>query len=244
MLTSDWPQFGIFARNLRAISGDNVDSIQLLDEGGCPTDPVIFSGLEKVAGSNDLQGTFEAFKFSDSSVVRFQVGVYGYVLIYLSIIHSVKYFLFLNLNIFVAQVSVQFCVGECRPVSCDNGKESFGRRRRSAEAGGDQLTVTPRPLPDFSVATLPSMPGAGQPRASQLVYDDRIGQEIIEGDSELSKEIYVESGTTVDKIRDPYGGLGEGRSIETGGEMVCTTMTVLVAASVGVVLLQVINTRL
>ena len=198
VLTSDWPQFGIFARNLRAISGDNVDSIQLLDEGGCPNDPVIFSGLEKVGGSNDLQGTFEAFKFSDSSVVRFQVRVYNYVLICLSI-NSVKYF--------VAQVSVQFCVGECRPVSCDNGKESFGRRRRSAEAGGDQLTVTPRPLPDFSVATLPSMPGAGQPRASQLVYDDRIGQEILEGDTDLSKEIYVESGTTVDQVRDP-GDLG------------------------------------
>ena len=91
VLTSDWPQFGIFARNLRAISGDNVDSIQLLDEGGCPTDPVIFSGLEKVAGSNDLQGTFEAFKFSDSSVVRFQVRVYGSVLICLSI-RFVKYF--------------------------------------------------------------------------------------------------------------------------------------------------------
>ena len=113
-----------------------------------------------------------------------------------------KYFSFLI--IFVAQVSVQFCVGECRPVSCDNGKESFGRRRRSAEAG---TSVTPRPQPDFSVATLPSMPEAGQPRASHLVYDDRIGQEIIEGDTDLSKEIYVESGTTVDQVRDP-GDLG------------------------------------
>ena len=117
-----------------------------------------------------------------------------------------KYFSFLN--IFVPQVSVQFCVGECRPVSCDNGKESFGRRRRSAEAGGEAGTsVTPRPQPDFSVATLPSMPEAGQPRASHLVYDDRIGQEIIEGDTDLSKEIYVESGTTVDQVRDP-GDLG------------------------------------
>ena len=125
-------------------------------------------------------------------------------------IHSVKYFSFLN--IFVAQVSVQFCVGECRPVSCDNGKESFGRRRRSAEAGGEAggeagTSVTPRPQPDFSVATLPSMPEPGQPRASHLVYDDRIGQEIIEGDTDLSKEIYVESGTTVDQVRDP-GDLG------------------------------------
>ena len=67
--------FGIFARNLRAISGDNVDSIQLLDERGCPTDPLIFSGLSKLDGSQNLQGTFEAFKFSESSVVRFQVSV-------------------------------------------------------------------------------------------------------------------------------------------------------------------------
>ena len=107
-------------------------------------------------------------------------------------------------------MSVQFCVGECRPVSCDNGKESFGRRRRSAEAGGEagaEASVTPRPQPDFSVATLPSMPESGQPRASHLVYDDRIGQEIIEGDTDLSKEIYVESGTTVDQVRDP-GDLG------------------------------------
>jgi len=103
------------------------------------------------------------------------------------------------------------------------------------------IRPTLAPSQDFSIATLPSMEDEdGEAMASHLVYDDRIGQEIIEGDSELSKEIYVESGTTVDKIRDPYGDLGEARSIETlGEEMVCTTMTVLVAASVGVVLLQV-----
>ena len=104
------------------------------------------------------------------------------------------------------------------------------------------MRPTLAPSQDFSIATLPSMEDKdGEPMASHLVYDDRIGQEIIEGDSELSKEIYVESGTAVDKIRDPYGDLGDARSIETlGDEMVCTTMTVLVAASVGVVLLQVI----
>ena len=32
-------------------------------------------GLQKVAGTRDLQGAFEAFKFSDTSVVRFQVNV-------------------------------------------------------------------------------------------------------------------------------------------------------------------------
>jgi len=67
--------FGIFAKSLKAISGADDDSIELLDERGCPTDPIIFPGLQKVQGSRDLQGNFEAFKFSDTSVVRFQVNV-------------------------------------------------------------------------------------------------------------------------------------------------------------------------
>ena len=95
--------FGMFARNLRALRGDsqeNQESIQLLDERGCPTEPVIFSGLRKVeGGSKSLEGSFEAFKFSETSVVRFQV-------------------------------SVQFCVGECQPAQCDDGATSLGRRRR------------------------------------------------------------------------------------------------------------------
>merc|ERR1719474_1965197 len=67
--------FGIFARNLKAISGDNEDEIELLDSRGCPTDPIIFPGLQKIPDSRNLQGSFEAFKFSDTSVVRFQVNV-------------------------------------------------------------------------------------------------------------------------------------------------------------------------
>ena len=67
--------YGIFAKNLRAISPADSDEIELLDGRGCPTDPVIFPGLEKVPGSEDLQGSFEAFKFSDTSVVKFQVNV-------------------------------------------------------------------------------------------------------------------------------------------------------------------------
>ena len=35
-----------------------------------------FSGLERVGGSSDLQGSFEAFKFSETSLVRFQVDIY------------------------------------------------------------------------------------------------------------------------------------------------------------------------
>jgi len=67
--------FGIFAKSLKAISGIEDDEIDLLDDKGCPTDPIIFPGLQKIPGSRDLQGSFEAFKFSDTSVVRFQVNV-------------------------------------------------------------------------------------------------------------------------------------------------------------------------
>jgi len=67
--------YGIFAKNLRAISPIDNDDIELLDSRGCPTDPIIFPGLEKIPGSEDLQGSFEAFKFSDTSVVKFQVNV-------------------------------------------------------------------------------------------------------------------------------------------------------------------------
>ena len=67
--------FGIFARNLKAISGDNEDEIELLDSRGCPTDPIIFPGLQLLPNRRDLQGSFEAFKFSDTSIVRFQVNV-------------------------------------------------------------------------------------------------------------------------------------------------------------------------
>ena len=61
--------YGIFAKNLRAISPADNDEIELLDSRGCPAQP----GLEKIPNSQDLQGSFEAFKFSDTSVVKFQV---------------------------------------------------------------------------------------------------------------------------------------------------------------------------
>ena len=94
--------------------------------------------------------------------------------------------------------------------------------------------ATAAPYPDTSSATLPTINNQLQPFASKLVYDSSLGQEVIEGVSDLSKEIYVETGTTIDRIRDPYGLDGEEEE-----EMVCTTMTVVIAASAGVVLLQV-----
>ena len=63
--------FDIFARNLVAQSGLDDEEIKLLDERGCPTDPV-FPGLTKDPETGALLGRFEAFKFSDTTVVNFQ----------------------------------------------------------------------------------------------------------------------------------------------------------------------------
>ncbi|XP_040571377.1 uncharacterized protein [Lepeophtheirus salmonis] len=64
----------IFARNLRARSGIDDEEILLIDDVGCPIDSV-FSGLTKENGTGHLLGRFEAFKFSDTSIVNFQVNV-------------------------------------------------------------------------------------------------------------------------------------------------------------------------
>jgi len=66
--------FDIFARNLIAESGLEDEEIKLLDDRGCPTDPV-FPGLQKDPETGALLGRFEAFKFSDTTVVNFQVNV-------------------------------------------------------------------------------------------------------------------------------------------------------------------------
>ena len=91
--------FDIFARNLVAQSGVDDETIVLLDDRGCPADPV-FPGLQKEAGitlllsnifksrnylhevkhffqagSGALLGRFEAFKFSETTVVNFEVNV-------------------------------------------------------------------------------------------------------------------------------------------------------------------------
>ena len=66
--------FDIFARNLVAKSGLDEEEIVLLDDRGCPSDPV-FPGLQKDNETGALIGTFEAFKFSDTTVVNFEVNV-------------------------------------------------------------------------------------------------------------------------------------------------------------------------
>jgi len=66
--------FDIFARNLVAQSGVDQETIVLLDDRGCPADPV-FPGLQKEPGTGALLGRFEAFKFSETTVVNFEVNV-------------------------------------------------------------------------------------------------------------------------------------------------------------------------
>uniref|UniRef100_A0A6A7G4W5 EGF-like domain-containing protein 2 n=1 Tax=Hirondellea gigas TaxID=1518452 RepID=A0A6A7G4W5_9CRUS len=96
----DTSVYGILARNLVARSSDSSGEIVLLDDRGCPVDPLIFPALQPlINGSRGLQGTFQAFKFSEDSVVRFQV-------------------------------NVQFCLQECKPATCTGGSTSYGRRRR------------------------------------------------------------------------------------------------------------------
>ena len=66
--------FDIFARNLIAKSGLDEEEIVLLDDRGCPSDQV-FPGLQKDNETGALTGKFEAFKFSDTTVVNFEVNV-------------------------------------------------------------------------------------------------------------------------------------------------------------------------
>ncbi len=148
--------FDIFARNLVAQSGVDEEEIKLLDDRGCPTDPV-FPGLAKEPGTGALLGRFEAFKFSDTTVVTFQV-------------------------------NVQFCQEACNPVDCGDGVLSYGKRRRKRDTE----------LPEVF--------------AERLVFDENLGQEVIQFDTPLRTQIRVEPNTKVDEFRDtrPSAGLGQG----------------------------------
>ena len=60
--------------SLQLFLGLDEEEIVLLDDRGCPSDPV-FPGLEKDNQTGALLGKFEAFKFSDTTVVNFEVNV-------------------------------------------------------------------------------------------------------------------------------------------------------------------------
>lgn len=207
--------FGIFARNLAAISGDNEERIDLLDDRGCPTDAVIFPGLSKVPGTRDLQGRFEAFKFSDTSVVRFQVNV---------------------------QFCVDECNPvDCGEGVQSYGRKRRSADSDDYLTPGLTTPVTQAPV---AVTQAPGASGITllpqEPFANKLVYDPNLDQDVIYSDVPLRKEIIVDSGTKIDSFRDPRRIDAGGVFIEgyDENEVVCTTWQVLIAAGSAVVFLQ------
>jgi hypothetical protein len=91
--------FAIFARNLYARSS-NGESLFLIDNTGCPTDPAIFPALQvDLRDKRSLYSTFKAFRFPSTGVVNFEV-------------------------------QIRFCQERCEPVKCTTGSESFGKRRK------------------------------------------------------------------------------------------------------------------
>ncbi|CAG2176614.1 unnamed protein product, partial [Oppiella nova] len=91
--------FAVFARNLYARSS-NGESLFLIDNTGCPTDPAIFPALQvDQRDKRSLFSTFKAFRFPTTGVVNFEV-------------------------------QIRFCQEKCEPVKCVSGSESFGRRRK------------------------------------------------------------------------------------------------------------------
>ncbi|KRT86548.1 hypothetical protein AMK59_1431, partial [Oryctes borbonicus] len=69
--------FDISAGHLVAMTPNSEDSILLLDDRGCPTNLNVFPGLVKTEDGTvkRLVGTFQAFKFSSSPIIRFSVMV-------------------------------------------------------------------------------------------------------------------------------------------------------------------------
>lgn len=91
--------FAIFARNLYARSS-NGESLFLIDNAGCPTDPAIFPALQTdMRDQKSLSSTFKAFRFPSTGIVNFEV-------------------------------QIRFCQERCQPVRCASGFDSFGRRRK------------------------------------------------------------------------------------------------------------------
>jgi hypothetical protein len=95
----------------------------MLDCFRCPTDTGIFPSLERVKGSKSLQGKFDAFKFSDDEIVRFQV----------------------NVHFCLQECSSNFCYESVVPDSSENNK-SFSRFKRSIESKESQPLLPDYPL--------------------------------------------------------------------------------------------------
>jgi hypothetical protein len=96
---------GIFARNLAARSS-NGESLLLIDNEGCPVDPLVFPALEiDQKDGRSLYSNFKAFRFPSSGLVNFEV-------------------------------QIRFCPERCHPVDCNKTGQrlrSYGRKRRKRQ---------------------------------------------------------------------------------------------------------------
>lgn len=65
--------YGIFARSCIAMAKDARSTFEIIDENGCPVDGSIFPAFQ--LNGNALESTYEAFRFTESYGVIFQVRV-------------------------------------------------------------------------------------------------------------------------------------------------------------------------
>ncbi|XP_042908270.1 uncharacterized protein [Parasteatoda tepidariorum] len=65
--------YGIFARSCYAMAKDGRSTFEIIDDRGCPVDPVIFPRFLQVGGA--LESSYEAFRFTESYGVIFQCNV-------------------------------------------------------------------------------------------------------------------------------------------------------------------------
>ncbi|KAK3853458.1 hypothetical protein Pcinc_040005 [Petrolisthes cinctipes] len=202
--------YGILARNLVAKSGDNSDSIILLDERGCPADPTIFPSLQPVPGTKSLQGKFEAFKFSEDQVVRFQVNV---------------------------QFCLEECrPARCGPI-VSYGKRR--RRRRSLKKGqsglvtlGGELTLVGGQVTFRQEEE--EVDGEEEEEEEEDV--EELDPDSVYHEMPLQKEIIVDS-STIKPLR--RGLLPEETDARRLAQLVCTSREVLIAIVVSAAILQI-----
>lgn len=68
----------MWASNLVAKSESGREAIELIDDKGCVTQPQVFGPFTKIKTNDSLMlvSTFQAFKFTASTVVRFSIIVH------------------------------------------------------------------------------------------------------------------------------------------------------------------------
>ncbi|CAG0896629.1 unnamed protein product [Cyprideis torosa] len=144
--------FDIFVKDLYAMDGSDSNEIVLIDEYGCPTDPLIMGPVERWEKATlvSLRSVFEAFKFPTSDVVSFRAVVVP-------------------------------CVGKCEKVTCStvdfSGREasleSRGRRRRRRSADEEEELML---VQSITISDKFGRRPRESPRLSNPVFEDNFSE--------------------------------------------------------------------